>query len=346
MTTPRCQFPECESSDWKTRGTLGLTQSADFRITPAVSRGGGPILPTILPIRTVGPGAWLAAGTPLERATQLLAVVTAFSIPLSTSFSEITMGLFMAFWLASGDFAGKWAVIRRNSVALLSLALFGLLILGMSWSTESVAVSSRCLLKYRELVYLPMFVVVFQEPRLRRLATSAYMLAAVLLLGLSYFEWGTGFNLGIGTHPLDMSPVISKDRIIHSLMMALLVYLAAVRFAGGNHESAAADPKRRWRWVYAGIIGLAGFNILLMVEGRTGYLLLGALTTLFLFERLGRRGVVIACLVLGGVAAAGFSVSSVVQRRVAQTISQLQNQFGPERRHSVDPRLEFYENTR
>jgi O-antigen ligase len=303
-------------------------------------------LPPILQIRTTEtPAAWLAAGNPLERATRLLALLTAFSIPLSTSFSEITTGLFMACWLASGDFAGKWAVIRRNSVALLSLALFGLLILGISWSIESVAVSSRCLLKYRELVYLPMFVVVFQEARLRWLATSAYMLAAVVLLGLSYFEWGTGFNLGIGTHPLDMSPVISKDRIIHSLMMALLVYLAAARFAGRYRESAAADPARRWRGVYAGIVGLAGFNILFMVEGRTGYLLLGALTMLALFERLGRRGVVIACLLLAVVACAGYTASSVVRRRVTQTITQFQNQFGPERKHSVDPRLEFYENT-
>jgi hypothetical protein len=291
-----------------------------------------------------GPGAWLAAGTPLERASRLLAVVTAFSIPLSTSFSEIATGLFMACWLASGNFAAKWTVICRNRVAVLSLCLFGLLIVGMSWSTEGVVVSGRCLLKYRELVYLPMFVVVFQEARLRRLATSAYMVAAVVLLVLSYFEWGTGFNLGIGTHPLDMSPVISKDRIIHSLMMALLVYLAAVRFSGTSGEPATAELPR-WRWVYAGIAGLAVFNTLFMVEGRTGYLLLGALTMLVLFERLGRRGVMIACLLLAVVAGAGYSTSSVVRRRVTLTITQLQNQFGPERKHSVDPRLEFYENT-
>src|SRR5262249_1921238 len=150
-------------------------------------------------------------------------------------------GFFMACWLASGDFAKKWTVIRRNHVALLSLCLFGLLILGMSWSTEGVTVSGRCLLKYRELVYVPMFVVVFQEARLRWLATSAYMVAAVVLLVLSYFEWGTGFNLGIGTHPLDMSPVISKDRIIHSLMMALLAYLAVVRFGGARGKPATAE---------------------------------------------------------------------------------------------------------
>jgi O-antigen ligase len=291
------------------------------------------------------PVAWLTGGALLERATGLLAVLTAFSIPLSTSFSEIATGLFMACWLASGNFAAKWKIIRRNLVAVLSLALFGLLILGISWSTESIVTSGRCLLKYRELVYLPMFVVVFQESRLRWLAASAYMAAAVGLMGLSYFEWASGINLGIGTHPLDMSPVISKDRIIHSLMMALLVYLAALRFAGASGNSAAPAPSRRWRWVYAGVVGLAIFNTLFMVEGRTGYLLLGALTMLFLFERLGRRGVVIACLLLGVVACAGFSLSSVVQRRVAQTIGQLKNQFGPERRHSVDPRLEFYENT-
>src|SRR5205807_878403 len=75
------------------------------------------------------------------------------------------------------------------------------------------------------------------------------------------------------------------------------------------------------------------------------YVLLGALTTLFLFERLGRRGVAIACLLMGATAWGALTFSSMVRGRVEQTIGQLRNQFGPERKHSDDPRLEFYVNT-
>jgi O-antigen ligase len=302
-------------------------------------------LATILHSATpVAPPTWWTTGTRMERATRALAVLTGFSIPLSTSFSEITTGLFMACWVLSGTFGAKWAVIRQNKVALLSLGLFGLLLAGMTWSVEGPLVSGRCLLKYRELVYLPMFVVVFQEARLRTLATSAYMVAAAILLGLSYFEWLTAIDLGIDSGYQDW--VIAKDRIIHSLMMAFLVYLAATRFAAATaDDSASAESSRRWRWVYVGVIGLAVFNILFMVQGRTGYLLLGSLTSLFLFERLGRRGVVVACALLGAIAWGGLKFSGVIQCRVEQTISQLENQFGPARKHSADPRLEFYENT-
>jgi O-antigen ligase len=292
------------------------------------------------------PADWLTIGTPLERATRALAVLTGFSIPLSTSFSEITTGLFVACWLLSANFSAKWAVIRRNSPALLSLALFSLLMLGMIWSVAGFAASGRCLLKYRELLYVPMFVVVFQDARLRTPAVSAYMAAAVLLLGLSYFEWLSHIDMGEAAHPLDLSPVISKDRIIHSLLMAYLAYLAAVRLAGiSRGPEARTGAAKRWQLAYTAIIALAIFNILFMVEGRTGYLVLGALTILFLFERLGRRGVVIACVLMGAVAWGGVTFSGTVRSRIAQTLSQLENQFGPERKHSADPRLEFYENS-
>jgi len=331
--------------------------------------------------------AWLGTGMPWDKACRLLAVLTGFTIPLSTSFSEITTGLFMACWLLSGELAAKWDAIRRNRVALLSLALFGGLAAGITWSSESWTASGRCLLKYRELTYLPMFVVVFREAALRRLAIWAYMAAAVLLLGLSYFERFSGADFGIASTSVDY--VIAKDRIIHSLMMALLAYLAAVqlvdplrqsldggafpgrawgrehailpsppgRGVGGDGAGYFAFPAatrssgieasigRAWRWTCAAIVPLAVYNVLFMVQGRTGYVVLGTLTALFLYERLSRRGLAIACLVLGIAGGAALQFSTMIRGRVEQTVSQLKNQFGADRKHSADPRMEFYVNT-
>jgi hypothetical protein len=284
---------------------------------------------------------WLLAGPPLERATRFLAVLTGFSIPLSTSFSEITTGLFMLCWVCSGNLKAKCDVIRGNVVALLSLAMFGLLLAGTTWSVESWSAAGRCVLKYREFVYVPLFLVVFRDARLRNVSISAYMLAAIILQGLTYYEKLTGADFGIASTTVDF--VVAKDRIIHSLMMAFLVYLAAVRFAGAGEKPAGSVALPRV--LYAVIIALSLYNILFMVQGRTGYVLLASLTSLFLIERMGKRGVafaaVLLCLGLWG----GLKFSSMIRERVGQTIVQLENQFGPERKHSPDPRMEFFANT-
>src|SRR4029077_10142246 len=92
------------------------------------------------------------------------------------------------------------------------------------------------------------------------------------------------------------------------------------------------------RWVYAVVIALAVCNIVFLVKGRTGYLLLGVLTTLFLWEHLGTRGIAIAGLLLAAFVLGSVTFLTVIRERVDQTISQLQNQFGAERKHSPDPR--------
>lgn len=298
----------------------------------------------LLSASSPGRFAWLSTGTPLERATRFLAVLTGFSIPLSTSFSEITTGLFMACWLCTGNWRVKWSVIRVNAVALWSLAMFGLLLAGTTWSVESWSAAGRCLVKYREFVYVPMFLVVFRDAGLRRLSVSAFLLAGATLLGLSYFELLTGADFGIDSNPRDY--VIAKDHIIHSLIMAFVVYLAAGRVAEARGRmSESRNSALIWAGIYAALVAVTIYNLLFMLTGRTGYVVLASLICLFCAERMGRRGLAIATLLLGATAWGAVSFSPLIRSRVDQTISQLQNQLGPERKHSPDPRMEFYANT-
>ena len=139
----------------------------------------------------------------------------------------------------------------------------------MCWSTASLGEAFRCLLKYRECLYVPMFALVLGHSQMRLAAIRGFMLGALLVLGLSYFEWLTGFDVGMESAPNDF--VIGKDRIIHGILMALLVYLSALEFS----RQPAAE-----RWVFATLALLAGANALLLIQGRTGYLLLAALGAL------------------------------------------------------------------
>jgi O-antigen ligase len=298
----------------------------------------------LLAVFSAGQFAWLTTGPRLEQAARVLAVLTGFSIPLSTSFSEITTGLFMGCWLCSGNWRAKWDIIRANRVAIWSLALFGLLLAGTAWTTDNWLAAGRCLLKYREFLYVPMFLVVFRDAALRRLSVSAFILGGVVLLGLSYSEWLTGADLGMESASQDF--VIGKDHIIHSLIMAIVAYIVAERLAESLRRRSTDGP-RAWSFVglFAAIFGFAIYNELFMLTGRTGYVVLAGLFCLFFTERLGRRGVAIAAVLVAVAAWTALSFSPSIKSRVEQTVTQLKNQLGPERKHSPDPRMEFYGNS-
>lgn len=265
--------------------------------------------------------------------TDLLAVLIGFSIPVSTSLAEIVTALFVACWLLAGNWRERCKVIATNSVARLSLALFGLLLIGTTWSSASWSEAFRCLLKYREFLYLPLLVPVFQDARLRQAGLRGFSLGALAMLGMSYFEWLSGADLGQASAPNDH--VITKDRIIHSLLMALWVYFCAQQIA----------QRRGSIWWNAVVIVLAIPNILFLVQGRTGYLLLGSLTVLLMSQQFGKRGLVVAGLLVALGGGGAYAASGTVRARVAQTILQVQNKLGTSTEKVWDPRLEFYTNT-
>lgn len=269
-----------------------------------------------------------------QNATRWLAVLIGFSIPVSTSFSEIVTSLFILCWLLSGDLQSRCRSVVANPIARLSLAMFGILMLATTWSTVTWPQAGRCLLKYREFIYLPLLLPVFRETRLKSLGTWGFSIGAMGMLGLSYFEWLTGYDFGIASAPNDY--VIAKDRIIHSLLMSLLVYFSAQELV---------QSRSGWRWLHLVAIALAVPNILFLVQGRTGYLLLGLLTVLFMSQQFGRRGTIFACVLVGLTGWGAYAASPVVQARVGQTITQLKNQFGYPRQRSLDRRLEYYQHT-
>jgi O-antigen ligase len=190
----------------------------------------------------------------------------------------------------------------------------------------------RCLLKYREFLYVPLLVTVFDDAALRARGVRWFMAGALTLLALSYFELVSGIDLSF---PSTFDYVTLKDRIIHNLLMSFLVYLLAQR----------AMLHREWRWLSLITIAVVLANMFFMINGRTGYLALGALTMLFMIQHFGGRGLVYAALLLVGTGCVMYPSSRVVRTRVSDTLTQIRNQFGAEKKRSPDPRLEFYETT-
>lgn len=268
----------------------------------------------------------------MQTVTNILAIAIGFSIPLSTSITEICIGLFVACWVASGDLQTKLHLIRRNQIALLSLLLLAVIAVGTTYSTATWTEAWKCLLKYRELLYVPLLVPVFQDAVLRRRGVQAFLAASLLVLALSYLEFLTGIDIGLLSNT---DYVIFKDRIIHSLLMSFAAYLLAHAFV----------ELPRWRWACGVGILLTLGNILFLIQGRTGYVVLGLLTVLFMYQHLRFRGVACACLLLAVLGGASYRFLPTVRSRVNVTIAQVWNQIGPNKKRSDDPRMEFYDNS-
>lgn len=309
----------------------------------------------------------------MDYATKWLTLLVGFTVPLAASPSEIATTLLMMTWLLSGGWERKWAAIRSNGVALMALGMFGVLYIGIYYSSAGWLGSFKCLLKYREFLYIPLLLPIFQDPKLRRLGLQAFVAGMIVLVGLSYFEWISGLDLCLPSAPTDSGAqhdyVTFKDRIIHSVMAAFLIYIAAWKVMEPDAHSLSkkgSDPwepasiarENRWfervrplfrqavrKWFWWCFIALALGNILWLLQGRTGYVVLGALTVLFMAQQFGSRGIIYAATLLTAIAAIGCCFIPSVQYRVEFTLQQLESHFGPERKPFWDGRLEFYSNT-
>lgn len=268
----------------------------------------------------------------MHKICEALAIGVGLSIALSTSLAEILIGLYAVAWVAEGRFREKWAQISRNPVAILSMSLFALLAVATLWSTAGMRDALKCLGKYRELLYVPLFLSSFQSALVRRRALLAYMTGITILMGLSCFEWMSGVDIDLNS---GTDFVVFKDRIVHNLLLSHLVYLLAIEFV--------EHPK--WRWLCATIIAVTIADMLFLVQGRTGYLVLAGLIPLFLMQRFGKKGLAYALALFVTACPVLYFGSSKVRARADITVTQVMNEWGPRPRRSSDPRMELYTNS-
>ncbi len=236
----------------------------------------------------------------------LVAVVIGFANPLAMSLTEVLLGVMAGCWLLAGGYRDRVQAIIYNPVALTALAVLALLGLSVLYGEAPWSESLRVLAKYRNLVYLVLFITIFRTARMREAGLWAFGAAMVLTLVFSFLT-------AAGIPPLEnrytIKPddaVVFRNHIIHGLCMGLFAYLMAHRFV--------EQPRRRW---YLGVLSLlAMWNVLFMVGGRTGYFTLAAMIPLFCLQRLRFRTLVSVAAVVGVLGVTGYFHSETLSTRM------------------------------
>lgn len=269
-----------------------------------------------------------------------IAIALGFSIPVSTALDNILLGLFAACWLLGAGFSEKWQDIKRNKVAILSLLLFTLLIAGVLNPYSPIHDGLKYLSKYKEFLFIPLLISMFREASTRRLGLIAFGTAITFTLVLSYL---IHFGLLPDTTLFHAEPgdaEVFKKHITQSLLVALGAFLFATT---ARHATTAW--KRTLLWALS---ALAIINVLFMLQGRTGYLVLAFLLIYFGFDWLRWKGMVIGVLVCTAIGFLAFYASVGFQERVLkanQEFSGWHEQRAVSVDNSIGLRMEWYKNS-
>ena len=309
--------------------------------TPGAARYGDTLpskpLPALNPT-TATPVRHAIISERADRAACWLAVALGFSIPISTALDAVLLVLILALWLAGAGFREKFAVIGRNPVALAALALLAMVAIGMLYGRGTAAEALNYGGKYADLLYVALLIPLFGDPRIRRYGLAAFVAAMLLTLVLSYmlalrllpvyhWIWGT---------PSDAA--IFRDHITQNILMAYLAYLCVVRA-----RSALTRPARAV-WVVLAV--LATYDVLFLVQGRSGYLALAVLALYFAYEWMGRRGLAIAALAVLALGSIGYFTSSTLHMRLqAIVLHAVGWRDGRDLHTSIGLRMSFLQNS-
>jgi O-antigen ligase len=273
-----------------------------------------------------------------DRAGRWAVIALGASIPVSVALDNLLLLVVLAAWIFGRQWADKCAAMR-NTVAVCALILFGLLVLGTLWGDQPVADARTYLLKYLDLAFIPLFAYFFREAETRRIGLWVLAGSLLLTLTLSFLIKFGVIERGGFIEGTPLSPVVFKLRITHNLLMAFAAFLFVVM--------ALESRPPRDRTIWGALALLAAVNVTLMVEGATGYVVLGLLALLLILSRLPARVALGAVIALVAVSAILVTVPGPLSQRV-NTLSAEIRDWTPDqavRNSSAGFRLEFYSNT-
>jgi O-antigen ligase len=135
------------------------------------------------------------------------------------------------------------------------------------------------------------------------------------------------------------NPVVFKLHITHGILMGFAAFMFAVHSA---HSSG------NWRWLMLIASILAACNVLLMTQGRTGYIVMIALSVYLVIAFFCWRNVILGLGLIIATSAMIYIASPKIQSRVALTIHEAQiwrPMQGHNEASSIGTRMDFYTNS-
>ena len=275
-----------------------------------------------------------------QRVSRWSVIALGASIPVSTALDNVLIAIVLVAWMLSARVCETIKFSLKNKWLLFPLLLFVLLAAGTLVGDSPWREALAYLAKYMDLLFIPVFAMAFCERETRFKALNAFAITIAIIVVLSYLIRFSALPAMPFLTGDAASPTVFKLKITHSILVAFGTFLF-VWLAG-----ATASPRLRILWITFAL--LAAIDVLLLVQGATGYLTLGALLVLLGWERTGWRGIAYGTIALAALAVALLAVPNPFQQRILiiqQEIQQWRSGSAVTLNTSTGQRLGFYKNT-
>jgi O-antigen ligase len=274
------------------------------------------------------------------------AVLIGFSVPITVVADNLLLALILLGALF--NIKGISRVAASHPVARTAILLLSTLFIAMFYGLTPLKDAFIILMKYIDLLFIPIFIYLFSNNAVRKMARYAFVLAMTITLVASYLLWMNILPILPGMDPgsTPTDPSIFRSHITQSNMMAFAVLLSLLEYR---------DSVPRNKKIALALFALLGsINILFMVQGRAGYLILLAALGWFTWSTLARamhknnkiftwkqKAFLLLSLLIG--ATLTYEMSPHLHNRVSSAITEYQARIpGQHTDTSIGERLEFY----
>ena len=268
------------------------------------------------------------------------AALIGFSLPISTSLDGILLVVTVVAWVIGGAFRELPKIVRDNGLVLLLPCLFVLIAFGMVHGPAPFSERVRSLWKYDDLLLPLVFIPLFLDSSVRERGLWAFGLAMGLTLLISLGLAAGWIPKSSWFHGGPANATVFKQQITHNLLMAF----AALLFAEIGRR--ASVPWQRYGLAVLSIGAV--IDVFMLVQGRTGQLVLCALIIVWSIRSFGLRGLAVGATAVAVLVVMSYAASPVFQKRVEKTMKELEKaqvETVAPVNSSVGLRAEWYQNT-
>jgi O-antigen ligase len=283
---------------------------------------------------------WSAVQTQARSVAGWAAAALGFSLPISTSLDGILLVITVVAWTISGAFSELPKIARENRFVLLLPGVFVLIAFGMVHGPAPFGERVKSLWKYDDLLLPLVLIPLFLDSHVRERGLWAFGLAMGLTLLLSlclaagWIPTSSWFHGGVA------NATVFKQQITHNLLMAF----AALLFAEVGRR--ASVPWQRYGLAVLAIGAV--IDVFMLVQGRTGQLVLCALIIVWSVHSFGLRGLAVGATAIAILVVISYAASPVFQKRVEKTMKELEQaqvETVAPVGSSVGLRMEWYQRT-
>ena len=222
-----------------------------------------------------------------------LLVLLGFFIPISTAVTNVVLALFLLFWMLDNisDRFQRWIlVLKSNPVAFMGLVIFLIHAAGVLYTDGEKERIVESLDDGAKFLFISMAMIYFKDKQYQSRVIFSFATAMAITLFLSCLLWVNrlpGF-IPVKGNPLDCN--VFLNHIAQNLFMAYMVFLAAVQ------ARSASGYGKKILWGFFSLLALV--NVLFMVGGMTGHLVVGVLFLYFFISWDRIKSLMVAGLIL------------------------------------------------